>query len=148
MRSRFLLDLFWPVLRNTSQFFAFSIIVAVSYSCSPHPPSPKIHSSGFISQFQSLLLAPSPKNLIAGSLFQAALLSSNLSCFIPIIFVQLLQPNAVTPPLSPAIPSYAAAPVPICSPKPARTAYIPSLNQRSSFPHSSLLKSIFGQAGS
>lgn len=139
MRSRFLLDLFWPVLANTSQFFAFSIIVAVSYSCSPHPPSPKIHSSGFISQFQSLLLAPSAKNLTAGSLFQAALLSSNLSYFFYShnLCAALATQRSHSPISHQQSPSYTAAPVPICSPKPAQTAYIPSLNQRSSFPHSS-----------
>lgn len=68
--------------------------------------------------------------------------------------MQFLQLKAVSPPLSPAIPSYTTAPVPICFPKPAWTAYIPSLRQRSSFPHSALVRSmfrtesIFGQAGS
>lgn len=58
----FTLDLFWSVLFNISQFFAFSIIGSISYSHSPQPPSQKIHSSDFIFRLQNIVSYSFPTN--------------------------------------------------------------------------------------
>lgn len=117
-------DLFWSVLFNTSQFFAFSIIGSVSYSHSPQPPSQKTHSSHLIFWFQNNLSCSSPILFSHKShpySQQHCFHPNSLTSFTPIIFPQFLQSNPATLPLSPSISSYSATPVPICFPKPPCT---------------------------